>query len=445
MTQKKTGIRVLHTADWHLGRMLYGRKRSEEFEKFLAWLLTLLDQENIDVLLIAGDIFDTGTPSNQMQELYYDFLGKVRTTGCRHVVVVSGNHDSPTFLDAPRQVFRHLDVHVIGTADASGKEEVIGLRNAAGDLELIVGAVPYLRDRDARISEAGESIADKDQKMVEGIRQHYAQVAEFAQEMRQEANANIPILGMGHLFVAGGKTVDGDGVRELYVGTLGHVGVDIFPEIFDYVALGHLHVPQIVHGIERIRYSGSPIPMGFGEVGQKKSVVLLDIASSTNAAEIKPPVAQSADSTDQGIIQNPSTGTQINWRLLPIPLFQRLEIVRGPLEDILAKLEALQAEDEMIWLEVTHDGKEQVPDLRKQLEDCAEGSKLEFLRVRDLVNTAGILTTAQEMESLDSLTREEVFQRCLDANHVTEEEQKELLQAYQEILQKIDEADPLAI
>lgn len=445
MTQKKTGIRVLHTADWHLGRMLYGRKRSEEFERFLTWLLDILDREKIDVLLIAGDIFDTGTPSNQMQELYFNFLGKVRATGCRHVVVVSGNHDSPTFLDAPRQMFKHLDVHVIGTADASGKSEVIGLRNPEGDLELIVGAVPYLRDRDVRISEAGESIADKDKKMVEGIRQHYAQVAELAQEMRQEANANVPVLGMGHLFVAGGKTVEGDGVRELYVGTLGHVGTDIFPEIFDYVALGHLHVPQIVHGVERIRYSGSPIPMGFGEVGQKKSVVLLHVFSSADVAETKGTVTQNPEPIDGGSIQNPATGTKIDWRLLPIPLFQRLEIVRGSLDDILAKLEALRAEDEMIWLEVTHDGKQQVPDLRKQLETCVEGSKLELLRIRDLVSSSGVLTAFQEMESLDSLTREEVFQRCLDANEVTEEEQKELHQAYKEILQKIDEADSLAI
>jgi exonuclease SbcD len=131
------------------------------------------------------------------------------------------------------------------------EEEVLVLRNDQSDPELIVCAVPYLRDRDIRVAEAGESIEDKERKLIDGIRNHYAAVAVLAEQKRKEIGADIPIVAMGHLFTAGGHTIDGDGVRELYVGTLAHVTAGIFPTCFNYLALGHLHVPQKVNN-----YSG---------------------------------------------------------------------------------------------------------------------------------------------------------------------------------------------
>jgi exonuclease SbcD len=206
-------MRVLHTSDWHIGRTLYGRKRYEEFEAFMSWLAETIQQNEIDALLVAGDVFDTSAPSNRAQELYYRFLCRVAASSCRHIVVVAGNHDSPSFLNAPKELLKALDVHVVGSSTASPEDEVLVLRNERDAPELIVCAVPYLRDRDIRVAEAGESVEDKERKLIDGIRTHYAAVAALAEQKREELGADIPIVGTGHLFTAGGQTVDGDGVR----------------------------------------------------------------------------------------------------------------------------------------------------------------------------------------------------------------------------------------
>lgn len=222
-------MKILHTSDWHLGRTLYGKKRYEEFESFLAWLAEMIQQYQIDVLLIAGDIFDISAPSNRAQALYYRFLCKVAASVCRHVVIIAGNHDAPSFLSAPKELLKALDIHVVGSICENSSDEVIVLTNQDGSPELIVCAVPYLRDRDIRLAEAGESIGDKERKLIEGIRNHYAEVAALAEQKRVNLGAQIPIVAMGHLFTAGGQT--SDGLRELYIGSLGHITAEIFPRI----------------------------------------------------------------------------------------------------------------------------------------------------------------------------------------------------------------------
>jgi len=213
-------MKLIHTSDWHIGRSLYGRKRHEEFEAFLDWLAGYIETEAVDALLVAGDVFDTSTPGNRAQELYYRFLCRVASSGCQHVIVTAGNHDSPSFIEAPREVLRFLNVHVVGSASDCPADHVKVLANAAGLPQLIVCAVSYLRDRDIRKAEAGESVQDKERKLVEGIRSYYGRVGEAAEQVRSGLDRPVPIVAMGHLFTAGGRTVDGDGVRELYVGSL---------------------------------------------------------------------------------------------------------------------------------------------------------------------------------------------------------------------------------
>ncbi|MGM8898984.1 MULTISPECIES: exonuclease SbcCD subunit D C-terminal domain-containing protein [unclassified Psychrobacter] len=279
-------LNILHTSDWHLGRRLYGRMRYDEFEAFLDWLYGTISAQKVDVLIVAGDIFDTMTPSNRAQALYYEFLGRVSKSCCQHIIIVAGNHDSPTFLDAPSNVLKFLNVHVIGTACEDLNDEVLVLDDTDGAPHCIIAAVPYLRDRDVRSSSAGESMGSKDANVINGIRAHYDNVASIAKAKQTElAEANqryIPIIATGHLFAAGGKTTEDDGVRDLYVGSLGKVSADMFDDGFDYVALGHLHVPQRVGGRETIRYSGSPIAMGFGEAKQQKQVLLVQFGDVKN-------------------------------------------------------------------------------------------------------------------------------------------------------------------
>ena len=410
-------MKILHTSDWHIGRTLYGRRRYEEFEAFLAWLLATIEQEQVAALLVSGDVFDSSTPSIRAQELYYRFLCRVAGSSCRHVVVIAGNHDSPAFLEAPKELLRALKVHVIGMIGGQCEDEVLVLHNQEDDPELIVCAVPYLRDRDIRLAEAGESIEDKDQKLLDGIRAHYLAVCRAAEEKREEYGGQIPIVAMGHLFTAGGRTIDGDGVRELYVGSLAQVSSAIFPEWIDYLALGHLHVPQIVNGAEIRRYSGSPLPMGFGEAGQGKSVVIVDFAG------------------DSGERPRPTIS------LHRVPVFQRLASIRGDLETITASLLELTVETGPIWLEIVYDGEELIADLRDRLEEVIYGSAIEILRVKNNRIMERVLGRIHDEETLDDLADGEVFVRCLDAHDIPLEQRPELLQTYQEAVMAIYAAE----
>ncbi len=302
----------------------------------------------------GGDVFDTTAAGNRAQELYYRFLRRAGSLGCRHVVVVSGNHDSPSFLDAPKELLKALEVHVTGSPSGNPEDEVLVLRDGQGVPELIVCAVPHLRDRDIRTAEAGESIEDKERKLLDGIREHYAAVAACAEEKRRELGGAIPILATGHLFAAGGRTVEGDGVRELYVGSLAHVDAGIFPPCFEYVALGHLHVPQKVNGSETVRYSGSPLPMGFGEAKQQKSVCVAEFG-----------------------------GRDASVRLLTVPVFQQLEQIRGDWDLISGRIFELASQGSRAWLEVVYDGDEILGDLRERLEEAVGNTSMEVLRVRN--------------------------------------------------------------
>ncbi|NMG49996.1 exonuclease subunit SbcD [Azoarcus communis] len=405
-------MRVLHTSDWHIGRTLYGRKRYEEFESFLTWLAETIQENSIDALLVAGDVFDTSAPSNRAQELYYRFLCRVAASSCRHVVVVAGNHDSPSFLNAPKELLKALDVHVVGSSTESPEDEVLVLRNEQDAPELIVCAVPYLRDRDIRVAEAGESVEDKERKLIDGIRTHYAAVAALAEQKREELGVDIPIVAMGHLFTAGGQTVDGDGVRELYVGSLAHVTAGIFPASFDYLALGHLHVPQKVNGSETIRYSGSPLAMGFGEAKQQKSVCQVEFHS-----------------------------TAASVQLIDVPVFQKLERVKGDWDGILSRILELSATDSQGWLEVIYDGIEVIGDLRERLEAAISGTQMEILRIKNNRIIDRVLGQIHEEETLDDLNVNDVFERFLAVHDVPEDQRSELLRAYQETVSSLYEDD----
>ncbi|PJJ59265.1 exonuclease subunit SbcD [Hymenobacter chitinivorans] len=269
-------MRVLHTADWHLGqRFISGHERTDEHRYFLEWLVEVVREQQVEVLVIAGDVFDTGSPSNQALELYYSFLLNMRGTGCRDIVVVGGNHDSPATLNAPARLLRHLRVHVVGCVPDCFDDQVLVLDDAQGKPGLVVCAVPFLRDRDVRLSVPGESAEEREARIKQGIADHYARVAEV-ERVWQLKDLGLPVLATGHLYAAGAAPSDSE--RTIHVGNLGQVTADHFPTIFDYVALGHLHRPQRVGGREHIRYSGSPIPLSFSEIDHPKEILLLDFA-----------------------------------------------------------------------------------------------------------------------------------------------------------------------
>ena len=489
-------LTILHTSDWHLGRRLYGRMRYEEFEAFLSWLQETISAHKVDVLIVAGDIFDTMTPSNRAQALYYEFLGKVSKLCCEHIVIVAGNHDSPTFLDAPSKVLKFLNVHVIGTACDDLNDEVLVLDAIDGTPHCIIAAVPYLRDRDVRGSHAGESADSKDTNVIKGIRAHYDEVASIAkarQEHLSDAHQrHIPIIATGHLFATGSKTTEDDGVRDLYVGSLGQISADMFDDGFDYVALGHLHVPQRVGGCEHIRYSGSPIAMGFGEAKQQKQVLLVEFGEVEKSLSDESTILQPANTTSKvekvakkAVIQTPefmddlfgfveqeesaainvneepftqskamqldstfTTSDLTSQRLhhdelrqmqvisLPIPCFQKLAQITGDLTAIAATIKSLKP-SESIWLEVIYDGDEIVNELREEVNAMIEGLTCEVLKIKNTRTYNKVLNQQQSSVTLQDLNELDVFDKCLEINGIADTQKASLRSAYQQILHNI--------
>ena len=405
-------LKILHTSDWHLGRSLYGQNRHAEFAAFLDWLMQTLQQERVDVLMIAGDVFDTITPNHAAQELYYRFLAQVSAYClCRHIIIIGGNHDSASFLNAPKALLFALNVHVIGAATNPIDKEVLVLKNAQGEPAAFVCAVPYLRDRDVRLSVDGESSQDKSLALTQGIKDHYRQALAIAEHKQQELGSNAPIIAMGHLFSQGGMTLDADGVRELYVGSLAHIGADCF-DGFDYVALGHLHVPQAVGGQAHIRYCGSPIPMGFGEAKQQKQV--LHVAFTGRLPEI----------------------TAIN-----IPNFQVLQRIQGDLPHIQAELKQLMQSGSTAYIEVVYQGNELVADLSEKLDAQVQGSDLRLLRVYNRQFVNNVLASASADATLPDLNPTEVFEACMAQHDLDDAQKAQFRDSYQHVLHQVEQPE----
>jgi exonuclease SbcD len=401
-------MKLLHTSDWHLGRMLYSKKeRQAEHASFLEWLLNVIKEHSVDLLIVAGDIFDTASPGSSSQKIYYDFLLKVRNTCCKNVIIVGGNHDSPSFLNAPKEILAALNVCVIGNVTNNIEDEIVVIRDTRENPMAIVCAVPFLRERDISRFTEGESYSDRSKRIAQSIKNHYAWVAAAATGLREQLNKNIPIIATGHLSVAGGETTEGDGVREIYIGNIESVGKDIFPPVFDYVALGHYHISSVL--AENIRYCGSPIPMGFGEAAQQKSVFIAEF--NNNKPEIE---------------------------RLEIPVFQKLESIRGNKEFITNRLEKLITSDISVWIEIIYEGNEIFPDFTNWAYEKTANSKIEILKLHNQQYFNEVLTLEESSESLEELNNYEVFDKLLEKNNINDEQKEELQHLYQEIIVELN-------
>jgi exonuclease SbcD len=413
---KKSGkpyMKILHTSDWHLGATLCGRKRYDESEAFLTWLTKKISTEKVETLIVAGDIFDTVTPSNRALELYYQFLGRVSRSGCRHIIITAGNHDSPTLLSAPKELLSALDIHVIGTIPKDPADEVLILNDDSNEAALIICAVPFLRDKDVITAEAGEGIDEKRIRFIQGICAHYHDICVIAANHQTLCGGTIPIIATGHLFTAGGSILGDDGVRDLSIGNLVQIGGETFPECIDYLALGHLHQPQIVGGNPHRRYSGAPLNLGFGESEKAKEVVIVDITQ---------------DKT-------------IRIEAIQVPKIRNLIQISGNLDTIISQLSELRFHGKPGWIEVqlqdTHVGS----NAREEINKNVEGSSIEVLKIKTGLNSDPVIDTTTQSESLEELNPMEVFRRCLMTSEEPIEQWDNLTAAYQEILTNLQEGD----
>ena len=397
-------MKLLHTSDWHLGKTLYSKKeRQNEHSAFLSWLLQTIKENAVDLLLIAGDIFDTAYPGSASQKMYYDFLLKVQNSGCKNVIVVGGNHDSPSFLNAPKEILAAINVTVVGNASENVEDEVILIKNENGETVAIVCAVPFLRERDISRYTENETYTDRSQRIAESIKNHYTAVAEIAEKQKQETGKNIPVIATGHLSVAGGKTTGDDGVRETYIGNIECISREIFPKTFDYVALGHYHISSVIS--ENIRYCGSPIPMGFGEAEQQKSIYLVDFD------ERKPQITS-----------------------IEIPVFQQLKSIRGDKAFMEKHLSELEKSDIPVWVEMIYEGNDVFPDFTMWAAEQTANTKIEILKLQNRQYLTEVLTCDDSIQSLDELDKFDVFDKLLDKNAVSDEQKARYKELYKEIV-----------
>ncbi|MCC9135439.1 exonuclease SbcCD subunit D C-terminal domain-containing protein [Pontibacter silvestris] len=406
-------MRILHTSDWHLGQRLVNLERTEEHQHFLNWLLQTLENEQVEVLIMSGDVFDTGSPSNTAFKLYYDFLRKVCTTCCRHIIITGGNHDSVSTLSAPKELLECFNIHVIGGATTDPLDELIELYDKAGKLQLVVCAVPFLRDRDVRLSVSGETYEEREVRIKQGIAAHYEAFVPHVQQYKQQS---VPVIAMGHLFAAGGSASDSE--KEIHVGNLGQIGADQFPKEFDYVALGHLHRPQKVNNTHHIRYSGSPIPLSFSEVTDKKVVFILDF---------------DADKLTE-------------LRELEIPCCRKLVRFKGSLDKVKQQLVLFDnsANHLPAWAEIQVELDSHLPDLNQQLEEVlALKPEVQVLIHRPPIIKANRQTLEQQVQQetdLHILSEKDVFlKRC--ESSLPDGDHTELVSTFSELLELMGQAE----
>ncbi|ODA42245.1 Exonuclease SbcD [Desulfosporosinus sp. BG] len=287
MKGAELSLRIIHTSDWHLGRMLEGRSRIEEQVKFIDELCTIVEDEAVDLVLIAGDVFDTVNPPAIAEELFYEALNRLSDGGRRAVVAIAGNHDNPerlcaasplavrngiTLYGLPKEVMRPS----LWAQPNQGKVVRVAAGQGWAELHIpgcpdpaIIAMLPY--PSESRLNEVLSESLDE-----EILRQEYSKrvqqlFATFSQNFRPDA-VN---LGLSHLFVRGG--MESESERPIQLGSAPTVEFEAMPFGAQYVALGHLHRAQAVKGASvPTRYSGSPLAYSFSETGYAKSVIFIE-------------------------------------------------------------------------------------------------------------------------------------------------------------------------
>lgn len=363
-------MRLIHTADWHLGQTLHGHPRIYEHQRFLDWLLDLLESERADALIVAGDVFDVASPSSEAQAQYYRFLAEARRR-CPDldVIVVGGNHDGAARLDAPAEVLDALSIRVIGglPRDEAGQpaleRALIPLTRAGGEVGAWVLGVPFLRRRDLPASGADATPEGAHALLVEGHRALYQRMLELAEARRAPGQA---LLATGHCYMADGL-VSELSERKIQVGNQHALPVDIFDPRLAYVALGHLHRAQAVGGREAVRYSGSPIPLSLTERHYTHQVVLVELEGE-RLVNIEPrPVPRAVD-----VLYVPEEHQPLEM-VLP-----QLEALPGPPED---GSEGGAEPEARPFLEVRVLLDRAQPRLRQDVQDALSGAWVRLMRI----------------------------------------------------------------
>ena len=396
-------MRLFHTSDWHLGQNLHGQDRDFEHACFLAWLLTQLSEQQPDVLLIAGDIFDTVNPPVKAQERLYDFIVSAHEQQPKlTIVMIAGNHDSGSRIELPAPLMRRLRTHALGRVlwlddgQLDAERLLIPLPDANGETAAWCLALPFLRPAEVTGAHLGDDY-------LRGIGQVHEWLIAAANAKRTPGQA---LIAISHAHMAGGS-VSEDSERSLIIGNAEALPASLFGPSISYVALGHLHKPQRVNGEERIRYCGSPIPLSFSEIGYQHQILDVTLEGET-LVSVEPLLIPRAVNLQ---------------RIGPLPLADILtQLADLPDTDLLADTQRQP------WLEVRVKLDEPQPDLRQQIETALQGKSVRLVRIS--AEYAGSGSRASDDDArlieLDQLTPQELFSRAWQDNYGSEADEQTL-------------------
>ena len=408
-------IRILHTADWHLGQTFFGYDRAGEHKAFLDWLAEEIRQNEIDALVIAGDVFDVSNPSAASQRIYYEFIYRVTAENPKlQIVIVAGNHDSAARLEAPLPLLHAMRTEVRGVVRKLEGGEIdydhltIELKNREGEAEVLCMAVPFLRQGDYPVVET------EGNPYMEGVRELYARLL---QRLWARRETNQAILAVGHLQATGSEIAEKDYSERTVIGGLECVSPDTFSEKIAYTALGHIHKAQRVSGRENIRYAGSPLPMSFAEKHYHHGVVKVTLDEGW-AVEI------------EKLEYTPLV------RLLSIPATE----AAAP-DEVLDELRGLELpEDEpMPYLEVKVKLSEPEPMLRQQVEEILEGKPVRLARIVSFYRQAAEGSVEEEVltAGLQEMNPLQIVKATFENSYQTEMPE-ELVNLFQEACRTIN-------
>lgn len=409
-------FKVIHTSDWHLGQYFMGKTRQAEHKQFLSWLIATAVSNNVNAIIVAGDIFDTGSPPSYARELYNQFIVQLQPTGI-HLIILGGNHDSVATLGESKELLACLNTHVIPGVLDDINNQVITLTNTSAEPQAIVCAIPYLRPRDLINSIAGQSGSEKQQNLQQAISDHYQSIYQLAKEEQsqifKDSNKQVPIIATGHLTTVGAKS--SESVRDIYIGTLDAFPSSAFPPA-DYIALGHIHRSQKVGDSEYIRYCGSPIPLSFDELNNDKIIL---IAEFNNGAL-----------------------TQVNSE--QIPRFQPMHLIKGDLKSIESEIRTLATQYDAslpAWLDIEVSTQDYLNDLQHRIQAMVEELPLEVLLLRRERKQRLQSLEAEAKVTLQELTPQDVFARRLELEDWSDEEQQgkkvRVTQAFEDVLNSL--------
>ncbi|HEJ7945780.1 TPA: exonuclease subunit SbcD [Serratia liquefaciens] len=405
-------MRLIHTSDWHLGQYFFTKSRAAEHQAFLRWLIEQIEQHQVDALIVAGDLFDTGSPPSYARELYNRFVVELQRTGCQ-LVVLGGNHDSVATLNESRELLSCLNTTVIANAQSEIEQQVLVLNQRDGQPGAVLCAIPFLRPRDLLTSRAGESGVQKQQALQESIADHYHTLYQAAFARRDALGLPLPIVATGHLTTVGVTT--SDSVRDIYIGTLDAFPAQAFPPA-DYIALGHIHRAQNVAKSEHIRYSGSPIPLSFDELGKAKSVFMVDFAA--------------------GALQQVSA--------LEIPSFQPMQLIKGDLAQIEQQLRLFaDYQGELpVWLDIEVATQDYLSDIQRRIQLLADQLPVEVVLLRRSKEQRHQAIEQQDKETLNELSVTEVFERRLAQEpEMAEARKQRMSQMFQQVVEAVRHQD----